>query len=161
EPMLDFYSAHPSWHTTFEMQGYMVEVLAERHSAVLKKLQALVAGGQIELVSCHYSDQFVLAYPREDLERSIVLNDSVFEKFHLKLSPVIFLQEDQFSEGIASVLAAHGRKIGAVMGGWDQFRNETNAAYYDFNGTTVVMANHGAAWLFYGDAELAAVSAGT
>src|ERR1043166_7050237 len=33
DPVLDLYLAHPTWHTTFEMQGYMVEVLAERFPA--------------------------------------------------------------------------------------------------------------------------------
>src|SRR4051812_39200200 len=52
EPIVDLYLKHPTWKVTFEMQGYMVEVMAERHPGVLKKLKVLVDNGQVELVSC-------------------------------------------------------------------------------------------------------------
>jgi hypothetical protein len=161
EPIVDLYLAHPGWKVTFEMQGYMIEVLAERHPRVLEKLQALAANHQLELISCHYSDQFVLAYPRADLEKSLTLNDSVFAAHGLSLSPVIFLQEAQTGEGIMKVLGEHGRTIAAVTGGWDEFRRNPESSYYEQGGTTVVMAGHGAPWLFLGDAELAAVNKGT
>ncbi|MBY0471682.1 hypothetical protein K2X30_10995 [bacterium] len=158
EPILDLYAKHPNWKTTFEMQGYMVEVLAERYPAVLAKLKTLVDRGQIELVSCHYSDQIVLAYPRVDEEKSLAINDEVFKKHDLALSPVVFLQEDEFGEGVARLMKKHGRTAAVIMHGWDQFRQEGPAPFYSYEGLDVVMV-HGngesPAWVFVGDAELA------
>ena len=74
EPILDLYGSHPDWGVDIELQGYFIEVLAERHPDVLEKLKALVLAGRVELVSFHYSDQLFIAYSREDLERSQVLN---------------------------------------------------------------------------------------
>jgi hypothetical protein len=161
EPIVDVYVAHPGWKVTFEMQGYMIEVIAERHPGVLKKLQALQANNQLEIISCHYSDQLVLAYPREDLEKSLALNDAVYAKYGLKVSSVIYLQEGQTGEGVMKVLGQHGRRIAVVTNGWDEFRSNPPSAYYDQNGTTVLMAGLGANWLYLGDAELAAVNPGT
>ncbi|WP_198096958.1 hypothetical protein, partial [Clostridioides difficile] len=94
-----------------------------------KKLQALQANNQLEIISCHYSDQLVLAYPREDLEKSLALNDAVYAKYGLKVSSVIYLQEGQTGEGVMKVLGQHGRRIAVVTNGWDEFRSNPPSAY--------------------------------
>lgn len=57
EPILDLMLEHPDWSIDLELQGYMVEVMADRHPPVLDKLHTLAHGGQVELVSWHYSAQ--------------------------------------------------------------------------------------------------------
>jgi len=93
EPVLDVFLAHPTWKVTLEMPAYMVEVMMERHPEVLAKLKQLMASGQAELVSFHYSDQMFLAYPRLDLERSHEIMDAVYAEAGITPSPVVFCQE--------------------------------------------------------------------
>ena len=95
EPILDLYLSHPGWGVDIELQGYFIEVLAERHPQVLEKLRTLVLSGQGELVSFHYSDQLFIAYSREDLERSQAVNRDVFERYDIPLSGTVFCQEGQ------------------------------------------------------------------
>lgn len=113
-PLVALWLKHPSWKADLELQGLFVEVLAQRHPQVLEDLRTLAKRGQIELVSLHYSAQLFLAYPRRDLERSIELNRSTFQRLDLPLSPVVFAQEGQFNEGLLSIMPAHGYSI-AVM----------------------------------------------
>ncbi len=160
DPLLDLFLAHPDWKSDFEMQGYMVEVLADRHPEVLKKLKVLVDNGQIELVSCHYSDQIVLAYPRRDQEVSMKINAEVFKKYRLAVSPVVFLQEDSIGDGIADVMLKDGKDIAVVFGGWDQFKIPVGAPYYVYAGLKLILAmgpdgGDRPNWAFTGDAELA------
>ncbi len=123
EPLLRIYEAHPEWGADFEMQAYMVEVLARRHPAVLERFRALVASGQIELVMCHYSDQLVLAYPGEDLARSIEIGDRVLEQHGLKRCGVIFLQEGQTGPGVLAFLGARGYSVAVhARGSYDFFQ---------------------------------------
>src|SRR3972149_4763641 len=74
EPLVDFYLAHPGWGADFEMQGLFIEYLAENYPAVLEKFQRLVNSGQAELVSFHYADELILAFPRRDHEWSLTIN---------------------------------------------------------------------------------------
>lgn len=111
EPVLDLFAAHPSWATNVEMQGYMLDVIAARHPAVLTKLKTLVASGQIEVVSFHYSDQLFLAHAPEDLLRSADLNAATFAKVGIPIAPPVFCQEGQAGVGMAPVMKAHGESV--------------------------------------------------
>ncbi len=113
-PVLDLLDAHPGWTMTLEMQGYMLEVIAERHPDVLDQLRALAQGGQAEIASFHYSDQWFLGYPREDLERSIELTQAIFEQHDVPLSGVVFTQEGQFGEGMLGVMEQYGYTTAVV-----------------------------------------------
>lgn len=107
-PVLDVLDAHPGWTFDLELQGYMIEVLAERHPDVLDHLRTLAKSGQVELVSFHYSDQLWTAFPATDMVRSADLNRKIFEDADLPLSGVVFTQEGQFSEGMLAFMAERG-----------------------------------------------------
>lgn len=110
EPVLDLFLAHPTWGQDIELQGYMLEVLAQRHPAVLDKLRTLATRKQIDVVSFHYSDQFYIAYPRLDWERSVAMTKTIFEGAAVPLSTTVFCQEGQIGLGIAATLPDVGRK---------------------------------------------------
>jgi hypothetical protein len=114
EPVLDLYLAHPAWRTTWEIPGYMVDVMAARHPAVLDKLRVGAQRGQIELVSFHWSAQLFLAFPAVDLERSQAINRAVFERECLPLSGVVFNQEGMSGEGKHRFMQEHGFGIDVV-----------------------------------------------
>jgi hypothetical protein len=103
-PALQFFEKNPVYKADFEIQGYGIEVLAEEHPQVFKLFKKLVNRGQIELVIAHYSDQFFIAYPALDLERSIQISDEILKKYGIKRSKVFFGQEIQWTPAYASVL---------------------------------------------------------
>ncbi len=111
EPVLDLYLSHPTWGTTFECPGLMIEAMAARHPDVLHKLQAGVQSGQIELVSFHWSAQLFLAYPARDLVKSQDINEQILLQDCLPLSPVVFNQEGMSGPGKHSFMAEHGFTI--------------------------------------------------
>ena len=98
-PILQMYYRHPSWGVDIELQGRFVEVLAERHPETLTLLRSMAQRGQVELISFHVNDQLFLAFPREDLDRSIAETKAIFAKHCLPLSGVVFNQEGQAGEG--------------------------------------------------------------
>jgi hypothetical protein len=108
EPVLDLFDAHPDWATDVELQGYMLDVLAARHPAVLAKLARLAKAGRIEVVSFHYSDQLFMAFPPEAWIRSEKLNRATFEKHGVPLSDVVFCQEGQAGPGMAGAMVDAG-----------------------------------------------------
>ncbi len=169
EPLLDLLLAHPTWKLTFEMQGYMVEVMRQRHPLILDKLRQLVADGQVELVSFHYSDQLFLAYPRLDMVRSHELLDAVIAENGLTLSPVVFCQEGQMGEGVAPVAAAHGQTILGLPKNLLRFQHlstyDSAPPLFDLDGSDVVVIGRGmdaselaVTWSFFGDGELLATN---
>ena len=103
-PALQYFDQHPEYKSDFEIQGYAIEVLAEDHPEVFKLFKKLVDRGQIELVIAHYSDQFFIAYPALDLQKSIEISDEILKKYGLKRSRVFFAQELQWSPALASAL---------------------------------------------------------
>lgn len=105
-PALQFFDDHPQYKADFEFQGYAIETMAQEYPEVLKLLKKLIDRGQIELVIAHYSDQFFIAYPAIDLQRSVKLSDELLQKYGLKRSRIFFGQEIQYSPGLASAL--HG-----------------------------------------------------
>lgn len=108
EPVLDLFLAHPSWGTDVEMQGYMLDVIGERHPGVLAKLRQLTLSGQIEVMSFHYSDQLFLAHAREDWARSADLTKATFSKWGVPLSTAVFCQEGQAGPGMAAAMKEKG-----------------------------------------------------
>lgn len=99
-PILDILLRHPTWKFTIEMQGYMLEIMAERYPGIFNKLKQLVKDCQVELVSFHYSAQLFLAYPATDMRWSLELNNDVFRSLGLYPSGLVFTQEGQFGEGM-------------------------------------------------------------
>lgn len=108
EPVLDLFAKHPTWGIDLELQGYMLDVMAERHGDVLDKLRALAESGQAEVVSFHYSDQLFLAYPREDWARSQALTAATFAKHGIPLAKTVFCQEGQAGPGMAAAMKDAG-----------------------------------------------------
>lgn len=103
-PALQWFEKNPQYKADFEIQGYGIEVLAEEHPKVFKLFKKLVDKGQIELVIAHYSDQFFIAYPGLDLERSIQISDQILKKYKMKRSKVFFAQEIQWTPAYATIL---------------------------------------------------------
>lgn len=163
EPLLDIYLSHPKWGADIELQGYMVEVMAERFPDVLNKLKTLVDREQIDLVSIHYSDQLFLAYPIEDMEWSIEINREVFDSNGLLLSPVVFAQEGQSGEGVFRFLGNYGYKIMILPEGLFRFihSNEEVEPLYKLSNVYVIVGgadiNAGVSvkWIYFDDGELA------
>jgi hypothetical protein len=167
EPVLDLFLAHPTWSVTLEMQAYMAEVIAQRHPAVLAKMRTLQQGGQLELVSFHYSDELFLAYPRHDLEISHRLLEKTFADLGLDVSGVVFCQEGQFGEGMAAFGKARGRRILLLPKNLFRYQHqdlfESAAPLYTLDDVDVVMVGRGFAdekvevsWSFFDDGELLA-----
>ena len=167
EPVLDVFLAHPTWKVTLEMQAYMVEVMMERHPGVLAKLKQLIATGQAELVSFHYSDQMFLAYPKLDMERSHEIMDAVYQEAGITPSPVVFCQEGQFGVGMAPFARAHGRSILVLpknLYGYQHYSDRDNhPPLFDLDGVDIVLgaksfstADVEVNWNFFDDGELLA-----
>ena len=104
DPVLGILERVPEAALTFEMQGYMVDVIRARHPQTLARMKALTASGQLELASIHWSDQFFLAFGREDMDESWRRTQASFEAADLPISRVVFTQEGQFGEGFAAWL---------------------------------------------------------
>ncbi len=166
EPVLDMLLAHPTWAMDLELQGYMVDVIADRHPGVLDKLQTLTASGQVELVSFHWSDQLWTAFPWRDQQWSLELTAQSFQDNGLPLARVVFTQEGQFGEGMLEHMPDYGydiallpRNLGSYM--WGQSADQT---LYDFDGVTVIPTNsltsadgsYQVQWSFVDDGELLA-----
>lgn len=124
-PALQFFEKNPQYKADFEIQGYAIEVLAEEYPKVLKLFKKLINRGQIELVIAHYSDQFFIAYPALDLERSIQISDEILKKYGLKRSKVFFGQEIQWTPALASVLKNTHNLIVTSSDPHGWYRNET------------------------------------
>ncbi|PKN59342.1 MAG: hypothetical protein CVU56_01370 [Deltaproteobacteria bacterium HGW-Deltaproteobacteria-14] len=168
EPILDVYARHPSWRVDLELQAYMVEVMAARHPGVLAKLQALAWSGQAELVSFHWADQLFLAFPAEDLERSVARTREVFAEHCLPLSGVVFNQEGQAGEGRQRFLVDHGYTVGVFPKNlWRYVQgDDVRWPYYASEGATLIVGPGGVdpasgvevAWTFFDDGELRATA---
>ncbi len=111
EPVLDLFLAHPTWGHDVEMQGYMLELIAARHPAVLAKLQTLTGRGQLEVMSFHYSDQLFTAFPRAAWDWSVAKNRSVFLGSGVPLSGAVFCQEGQAGFGMAGAMKDNGYDV--------------------------------------------------
>ena len=140
-PVIDMYLKHPTWRTTFEFQGLLVDVMKERHPEALAKLQKAAQQGIIEVVSLHYSDQFFLAFPRVDLQKSMDLNRKIFGEACVPLSGVVFNQEGQSGEGKHRFMKENGYAISIFpVNLWLYYHNLTDRKpYYTDRGMDVVV----------------------
>ena len=111
-PILQMYDKHPTWGVDLELQAYMIDVMAARHTDVLDLLRKLAQRGQVEIISFHYNDQLFLGFPREDLQRSIDATKATFAANCLPLSGVVFNQEGQAGEGRQKMLVDNGYSVG-------------------------------------------------
>ncbi len=108
KPVLDVYEKHPSWGVDIEMQGYMLDVIGQRHPDVLTELRSMAKSGQIDVVSFHYSDQLFTAFPAQDWQRSQALTAATFKKWDVPLAKAVFCQEGQAGMAMAPAMKAHG-----------------------------------------------------
>ncbi|HEY3353061.1 MAG TPA: hypothetical protein VGQ83_07415 [Polyangia bacterium] len=169
EPIVDLYLRHPAWGADLEMQGYMVEVMAARHPAVLEKLRTLLAAGQVQLDSVHYSDQLFLAYPRADMELSFARNEQALAAGCVAAGPAVFTQEGQFGEGLLDLMAEKGRTVAALPKNLFGYLHPDleREPLYTSRGVDVVLAGEGVdtadgvsiRWTFFNDGELAPAGA--
>jgi hypothetical protein len=169
EPVVDLFLLHPSWSVTLEMQGYFLDVLAERHPNVLNKLRTLANAGGAELVSFHYSDQLFIAYPLEDWRRSVELTQATFAKHNIPLSSTVFCQEGQAGEGLATVMEEYGYYTmvwPTNLWGY-QYGDFAAEPYYDFGDIKMITGPKSVndpgngvfmTWSFLGDGELLATN---
>jgi hypothetical protein len=165
EPLVDFYLAHPGWGADFEMQGVMIEYMGENYPEVLEKFKRLVNSGQAELVTFHYADQLLLAFPGHDQQWSLRLNEQLLKKYGVKRSGVIFTQEAQYGEGLSFLGRQHGYDV-AVMttSQYQWFQDDERFPFFTVHGMDLV-TNRPATepqsgikvkWTFCGDGELVA-----
>lgn len=169
-PVIDFYLAHPQWKANIELQAYMIDVIAERHPDLLEPLRTVTQRGQVELMSFHYSDQLFLAFPREDLERSIAATKATFARHCLPLAGAVFDQEGQAGEGRQDVLVQEGYTVGIFPRNlWKhQYGDAPPWPWYRSRGGDLVVGPGGVdpasgietEWLLFDDGELLAATGG-
>ncbi len=139
DPLLDILLDHPHFAADVEMQGYMLDVIRQRHPATLKKLWKLVRDGQIEVMSFHYSDQLFVAHNKWSMQRSIELNREAFDAACLPVAPAVFCQEGQFSEGMQVMMGQAGQSVGVLKGMYGySVKDRVNALLYRLRGRDVV-----------------------
>jgi hypothetical protein len=112
-PLIDILDRNPELALTLELQGYMVDLIRERHPALLTRMRRLANNGQLELASIHWSDQFFLAWGRQDMNESWARTQASFAAADLPLGRAVFTQEGQFGEGFAQWL--HLKRPDSVM----------------------------------------------
>jgi len=166
-PLLGVLERNPSMALTLEMQGLMVDIIRERQPDVLARMRALNATGQLELASIHWSDQFFLAFGREDMDESWRRTKASFDAAGLVLSPVVFTQEGQFGEGFAAWLKEVRPDAVMIMArnlqGFYQ-ADLQNQPYFQVSGLDVVLPRSlfgetvDLEWNFFDDGELLATN---
>jgi len=166
-PMVEILEEHPTWGMDAEMQGLMVEAIAERHAGMLPRIKDLVERGQLHIDSFHYSDQLWVAYPYPSMEHSFQFNSAAFARTCLPVGGAVFTQEGQFGHGMAHHIRASGRTALYPTNLFKYFSGDVPGALaYDWDGTTVVVAGKGVTeqvggesvqvtWHFMNDGELA------
>ena len=169
EPMVDLLMNHPTWSLTFEMQGYFLDVLADRHPDVLTNLRNLAKAGRAEVVSFHYSDQLFIGYPYEDWKRSVEWTIDTFTKHDIPLSKAVFCQEGQASPGMKQAMEDYGYEVMVWPKNlWKYQHGDFDAdPYYTFGNIKMVAGAKGVSdavngvymtWTFFGDGELLATN---
>ncbi len=163
-PVLDLLERHPTWTLSLEMQGYLVEVLLARHREVAQQLADLVAGGQVELLSFHYSDQLFLAHGQDQMAWSRALNHDVLANGCIVPSDPVFTQEGQFGEGMPAFMGGGVALIPKNL--FRHFQGDGDVLpLYQSHGVDVVVGGRGVndmasgfetQWVYMDDAELLA-----
>jgi hypothetical protein len=141
-PVVALLERNPDFALTFEMQGYMIDVIAARFPRLLERMRALIDEGRLEIASIHWSDQFFLAFGREDMDRSWAMTQASFEAADIPLSRVVFTQEGQFGEGFAEWLRENRPDAVMVMArnlqGFYQ-RDLADQPLFDLDGLRVIL----------------------
>jgi hypothetical protein len=109
EPLLDILLEHPGWGVDVEMQGYMIDIMRERHPGVIEKMRTLVERGQIHVQSFHWSDQLWIAHDLRSMMASHRLTMASLDAACLPVGRGVFTQEGQFGEGMVRILKNDGR----------------------------------------------------
>ncbi len=163
EPLVDLFERHPDWGAGLELQGLMLEIMAERHPDILARLQVLAARGQVDVMSYHWSDQLVTAYRRADMDWSWAENERVFQSLCMPRAPVHFLQEGQFGPGIAAFAAEKGETLVLPRNLLKLFHQPAPAGHVFENLGSRVLVTNGYSgdglelnWNYADDGELAA-----
>jgi hypothetical protein len=167
-PMLDILEQHPTWGMDAEMQGMMVEAIAQRHAGVLPRIQALVSRGQLHIDSFHYSDQLWVAYPWPSMAQSFAFNERAFASACLPLGKAVFTQEGQFGHGMVHHIEDSDRIALYPTNLFKYFSGSADAGAlaYEWDQTPVVIAGKSVTeevageevsvtWHFMNDGELA------
>lgn len=166
-PLLDALVAHPTWGMDIEMQGYMLDIMRERHPEELDKLRSLVESGQAHVDSFHWADQLWTAHPLPSMEHSWERNQAALAEACVPLGGAMFTQEGQFGHGMIRFLEGTG--IVALFPSNFHKYHHGNAPVnlmYSWDSTPVMIAGRGAAekvgdkeievtWHFMNDGELA------
>lgn len=164
-PVIELFERHPSWGVDIEMQGYMLDVIAERHPELLTTMRGMAQAGQIDILSFHYSDQLFIAYPEEDWLRSQQLTAETFARHDVPLSRSVFCQEGQASAGMAARFTERGyRTMIWPKNLWIYQHGEFDAEpVYSFGDELLVVGAKGVStdeievrWTFFDDGELLA-----
>jgi hypothetical protein len=144
-PIIDLFEKHPSWGVDIELQGYFLDVLAERHPDLLAKLKTLASSKQIDVVSFHYSDQMFIGFPADEWERSQALTAATFAKYGIPLSRTVFCQEGQAGEAMAARMAGLGyRNMVWPKNLWSyQHASPTAAPLYSFGDVFMIQGGRG------------------
>jgi hypothetical protein len=170
EPILDLFLDHPGWGQDMELQGYMLDVIAQRHPRVLEKMRKLANSGQVDFVSFHYSDQLFLAYPRLDWDRSAALNLETFRRLGVRLSDAVFCQEGQAGLGMTGAMKDNGYRVLVWPKNLFSYQHETltPAPLYQVGDVYIVTTNDAKVtigndeidmtWTFVDDGELLATN---
>ncbi|MDB5098792.1 MAG: alpha-amylase [Cyanobacteria bacterium RYN_339] len=65
-PFIDVLERHPAIHLSIHYAGHLLAWLAQHHPEFLKRLQALVARGQLELITGGYFEPILATIPDDD-----------------------------------------------------------------------------------------------
>ncbi|HIA03914.1 MAG TPA: hypothetical protein EYN66_18760 [Myxococcales bacterium] len=164
EPLVDLFERHPNWGGSFEMQGLMLEVMAQRHPEIAKRFHKLVRRGQVDLMSFHWSDQLVTAYTWFDQEWSWLENQRIFDALCMPRSRAHFLQEGQFGPGLSAFVADKENGVMVLPRNLLSYHHEPHPVglYFKNDGHPVIVTNGHAqnvlevGWNFADDGELLA-----
>jgi len=167
-PLLQLYAAHPDWGADFELQGLMVDVIAQRHPETLALMQELSAAGLVSFDSFHYSDELWTAQPAEAIRRSYAHTVEAFAAADVVHGSSYFTQEGQFGVGLGDVVPEGSVGMIARNLFGLHYPTEDRRALFDLgDGRFATVAGHSwsvevgdvtvqTAWTFMDDGELLA-----
>lgn len=99
-PLLNMLIRHPNWCFNIQINGFSIEFIANHYPEVLELMRILIKSNQIELISCTYSPQIWISFPKYDLIKSIQLNQDLLKSLDLQASRIFFTQENFSGEGV-------------------------------------------------------------
>ncbi len=165
EPLLDILMDHPTWGVDVEMQGYMIDIMMERHPDVITKMQTLVERGQIHVQSFHWSDQLWIAHDYRSMMASHRLTMESLDAACLPVGRGVFTQEGQFGEGMVRILKEDDRAAVLPKNLYRyHYGDEMPPLLYEHEGVPVIVGGKGitegegaeqieVTWHFFDDGE--------